>query len=410
MKRVVITGAGIVSTLGDSPTRVHHALCKGQSGLRTIEGFVTNKTDCRLGGQIMDFNAQKYLGNKNLRPLNRASQLSTSAAHLALEDSGWSSEMRQKNEIGIALGTMFCSIQTIAEFDHRALVSGPSCASPMDFANTVINAAAGQTAIMHNLRGINSTISTGATSGLRAIGYATGCIQMGYAPALLAGGVEEFCFASYYAFNQAGLLGHSDTNAVDFPKPFDFQRNGVVLGEGAALLMLEDAELAQKRGARILAEIKGYGIGYDCSRGFAEEKATAAIARAMRQALQEAEITAHEVDCLSASANGSRAKDRLEAMAINGVYNGSSEQLPITAVKSMLGETLGAAGAMQVVDMLETIRDGVLPGIAHLNRIEEGLPLKNISSRTRTIDAKTAQINSVGFEGNHCSLILSRFS
>ncbi len=410
MKRVVITGAGIVSTLGDSPRRVHQALCKGQSGLRVIEGFVTKETDCRLGGQIMDFNAQKYLGNKNLRPLNRASQLSTSAAQLALEDSGWSREMRQENEIGIALGTMFCSIQTIADFDHRALVSGPSCASPMDFANTVINAAAGQTAIMHNLRGINSTISTGATSGLRAIGYAAGCIRMGYAPALLAGGVEEFCFASYYAFNQAGLLYHSDTDAVDFPKPFDFRRNGVVLGEGAALLMLEDAELAQKRGARILAEIKGYGIGYDCSRGFAEEKAIAAIAGAMRQALQEAEITARDVDCLSASANGSHTKDRLEAMAINGVYNGSSEQLPITAVKSMLGETLGAAGAMQVVDMLETINDGVLPGIAHLNRIEDGLPLKNISSRRRTVDAKTAQINSVGFEGNHCSLILSRFS
>ena len=410
MTRVVITGAGIVSSLGDSAETVHQALCQGQSGLRTIENFETEKTECHLGGEITDFNAQKYLGNRNLRPLNRASQLSTSAAQLALDDSGWDSEMRKETEIGIALGTMFCSIQTIAEFDHRALVSGPSYASPMDFANTVINAAAGQTAIMHNLRGINSTISTGSTSGLRAIGYAADCIRMGYAPALLAGGVEEFCFASYYAFNRAGLLSHSEADSGDFPKPFDYRRNGVVLGEGAALLMLEDAEFAQKRGARILAEIKGFGIGYDCSRGFTEEKAINAIARSMRQALQEAEITTRDVDCLSAAANGSRIKDRFEALAINAVYNGSSARLPVTAIKSMLGETLGAAGAMQVLDMVETINDGMLPGIAHLDHIEEGLPLKNLSAANREIDANTAQINSVGFEGNHCSLILGRFS
>ncbi len=410
MKRVVITGAGIVSTLGDSPKIVHQALCGGKSGLQVIESFETAENDCRIGGEIKDFDAQKYLGNKNLRPLNRAAQFSTSAAQLALDNSGWSFEMREENEIGIVLGTMFCSIQTIAEFDHRALTLGPSCASPMDFANTVINAAAGQTAIMHNLRGINSTISTGGTSGLRAIGYAADCIRMGYAPALLAGGVEEFCFASYYAFHRAGLLGSSDSGSEVFPKPFDAGRGGLFLGEGAALLMIEEAEFAERRGARILAEIKGSGEGFDYSLGADEEKAVFAIGNSMRAALRSAEISARDVDCLSASANGSRVRDKLEALAINAVYNGSSQKLPVTAIKSMLGETLGAAGAMQAADMLETFSDGILPGIARMDEIENEVPLKNLSAENRKVEAKTAQINAVGFEGNHCSLILTRYT
>ncbi len=406
----MITGAGIVSALGDSPETVHQALCAGKSGLQVIESFTTAENNCHLGGEIKDFNAQKYLGNRNLRPLNRAAQFSTSAAQLALDDSGCDLEMREANEIGIVLGTMFCSVQTITDFDHRALTLGPSCASPMDFANTVINAAAGQTAIMHNLRGINSTISTGGISGLKAIGYAADCIRMGYAKALLAGGVEEFCFASYYAFNSAGLLDNSDSFAEDFPKPFDSRRGGLILGEGAALLMLEDAEFAERRGARILAEIKGSGEGFDFSLGADEEKSVAAIGNAMRGALRSAEISASEIDCLSASANGSKVRDKLESLAIRAVYNGSSQKVPVTAIKSMLGETLGAAGAMQVVDMLETFNDGILPGIARLTEIENEIPLKNLSAENRKIEAQTAQINAVGFEGNHSSLILSRFS
>jgi 3-oxoacyl-(acyl-carrier-protein) synthase len=182
----------------------------------------------------------------------------------------------------------------------------------MDFSNTVINAAAGQTAILHNLRGINSTISTGITSGLQAIAYATEVIRSGRARAILAGGADEMCFESFYGFDRAGLLCRSDESAGDFPIPFDKRRNGFALGEGAALLMIEDAHSARERGARVLAEITGHGCAYDCSHGEDEESAVNAIALSVRRALNDAFTGPHEIDCLSASANGSYAGDRHE--------------------------------------------------------------------------------------------------
>ena len=249
--RVVITGMSVVSSLGDSPSRLHASLCEGRSGIKPVQLFDTAGLGCPLGGEIPDFDALRYLGQRNLRPLDRTSRLVASAAQLALDDSGWSADMRNREEVGLVLGTMFCSVHTISEFDRRALEAGPAYASPLDFSNTVINAAAGQTAIVHNLRGVNTTISTGVTSGLEALCYATDLIRSGRARALLAGGADELCFESFYGFDRAGLLCRSATRAGDFPIPFDSRRNGSALGEGAALLMLEDAVTTARAGMKI---------------------------------------------------------------------------------------------------------------------------------------------------------------
>lgn len=404
--RVVITGLGVVSPLGDASARLHDSLCRGLSAIRPIQLFSTAGLGCPLGGEIFDFDATKYLGQRNLRPLDRTSRLVASAAQLTLEDSGWSAEMRNAQEVGLVLGTMFCSVHTISEFDRRALEAGPAYASPMDFSNTVINAAAGQTAIVHNLRGLNTTISTGVTSGLEAISYAADLIRSGRAQALLAGGADELCFESFYGFDRAGLLCRSDKSAGDFPIPFDTRRNGLALGEGAALLMLEDAALARKRGARVLGEIKGHGSSYDCSRG--RDGSVEAIGFTIRQALSDAFLLPHEIDCLSASANGSRVGDRHEAEGVFVGLNGQTHKLPVTAIKSMLGETLGASGPMQAIALLETMRDGVLPGIPQLKEIEDGFPLEMARSESQEIDATTGLINSIGLDGHCCSLILHR--
>lgn len=406
--RVVITGAGLVSSLGDSSASLQSSLCSGRRAVRPVELFSTAGLGCPLGGEIPSFDARKYLGKRNLRPLDRTSRLVTSAAQLALDDSGWSESMRKDQEVGLVLGTMFCSVHTISEFDRRALEVGPAYASPMDFSNTVINAAAGQTAIMHNLRGINSTISTGTTSGLQAIAYATEVIRSGRAHAILAGGADEMCFESFYGFDRAGLLCRSDNSAGDFPIPFDKRRNGFALGEGAALLMLEDAHFARDRGARALAEITGHGCGYDCAQGEDEQSAVAAIALSIRRALNDAFTGPHEIDCLSASANGSYDGDRHEAQGVCAGLNGQTRKLPVTAIKSMLGETLGASGPMQAIALLETMRDGVLPGINCLEQVDDDLKLDLITPDNRQIDLEAALINSVGFDGHCCSLVLAR--
>lgn len=407
MRRVVITGTGVVSSLGDSADDFHAALCKGQNAIKPIDLFPTELVGCPLGGEIKNFDAQKYLGKRNLRPLDRTSRLVASAAQLALDASGWTQEMREREEVGLILGTMFCSVHTISEFDRRALEAGPSYASPMDFSNTVINAAAGQTAIVHNLRGTNTTISTGNTSGLKAIAYAADLIRDGRARSLLAGGADELCFESFYGFDRAGLLCRSESHAGDFPIPFDARRNGLALGEGAALLMLEDEESARERGANILAEIMGHGCAYDYSRG-EEESAVKAIANSMRRALDDAAMLPADIDCLSASANGSIKGDLHEARAIVATFNGNSHRLPVTAIKSMLGETLGASGAMQVLDLIQTIRDGVLPGTINLSEAEDDFPLPWVSTVRRKINPANGLVNSVGLDGHCCSLILAR--
>jgi 3-oxoacyl-[acyl-carrier-protein] synthase II len=188
---VVVTGAGVLSPLGDSAEALHAALVAGRSGLKPVELFPLDGLGSVQAGEVRPFEPRDYLGERNLRPIDRTSRLLISAAQRALDESGWTPELRAGREIGLVLGTTFCSVKTISEFDRRNLQLGPSYASPLDFANSVINAAAGQAAIWHGLRGLNSTISAGEASGLLAIAYGAQQIRGGRAAALLAGGAEE---------------------------------------------------------------------------------------------------------------------------------------------------------------------------------------------------------------------------
>lgn len=405
--RVVVTGVGILSPLGDAPADLHAALCKGQSALCPIELFPTDRLVCHQAHELSCFAPEVYLGKTNPRPFNRTARLVMAAAKLALDHSGWSMEMRREHEVGLVLGTMFGSVHTISAFDRRGLTLGPRGVSPMDFANTVINAAAGQAAIWHELRGVNATIAGGITSGLQAIAYAAEQIRSGQATALLAGGAEELCFESFYGFDRAGFLCGSGDGTAEFPIPFDVRRNGFALGEGAALVMLEDVQAAAARGAPVLAELKGYGFAYDLSHGQESAASTEAIARAMRLALQDAQMQPVEVDCLSASANGSVRLDRHEAEAVAAVFQGRACHLPVTAVKSMLGEMLGASGAIQTVALLTAMDDNVLPGIRNLAHVEENFPLHRASPYSQQVDLRNGLINSVGLDGQCCSLLIA---
>ncbi len=404
-RRVLITGIGLISSLGDSSAQLHSALCAARSGIGPIQSFSAEGLNCHLAAEIKSFQAEKYLGRINLRPLDRTSRLAAGAARLALDDSGWSSEMVKREQVGLVLGTMFGSLHTISEFDRRILEAGPVYVSPMDFANTVINAAAGQAAITHKLRGVNSTISTGPTSGLQAIAYATDLVRSGRAKAVLAGGAEELCFQSFYNFDRAGLL--CARNPPHRATPFDATRNGFVLGEGAALVMLEAEASARQRGARVLAEIRGHASGYDSSCENEESDSIKVIARTMELALSDAGATTSEIDCISTSANGSVVQDRREAQAVAKVFDARAQNIPVTAIKAMLGETLGASGALQLASMIETMRDGVLPGVAGLEKLGPDFPLPRTTSGNQRIDVRVGLVNSIGFDGQCCSLVIT---
>jgi 3-oxoacyl-(acyl-carrier-protein) synthase len=398
-RRVVITGAGVISPLGDSPGELHRALCAGESGLKPVEVFATDGLGPRRAGEVRPFEPREYLGERNLRPIDRTARLLLAAAQRALEDSGWTPERRRESEVGLLLGTTFCSVRTIAEFDRRGMQLGPSYVSPFDFANSVINAAAGQAAIWHDLRGVNSTISAGEASGLLALASAADLIRTGRAGALLAGGAEELCYESFLGFDRAGRLCPVEQD----PLPFDARRGGFALAEGAALLMLEEAEAAAARGARVLGEVVGSGSAFDAS--LDGEGMAGAVARALRLALADAGLEPAAIGCLSAGANGSVEADRREARGVAEAFGGAT--LPVTAIKSMLGEALGASGAFQAVALLGTLGDGVLPGIRGLGQPAEDCPLSNLSAASRRLDSLRHGIAVAAGSGGHtCAVVL----
>jgi 3-oxoacyl-[acyl-carrier-protein] synthase II len=449
---VVVTGAGVVSPLGDSPAALHRALAAGASARKPIELFETSGIGCHEAGEIRPFDPQGYVGERNLRPLDRTSRLLVVAAQLALADSGWAPAGQPRPagtspgaagaagetsampalpamqalpailangarpaaaaaEVGLVVGTTFCSVRTIAEFDRRALRLGPTHASPLDFANSVINAAAGQAAIWHGLRGVNSTLAGGEASGLQAIAQATELVRSGRVDAVLAGGAEELCFESFFGYYRAGrLCGSLDRGAVERPVPFDARRNGFSLSEGAALLMLEEASAAAARGAAVRAEVLGWGAAFAAASG--EAGMADAVARSVRLALADAGATPAEIGCLSASASGSEIVDRAEARGVAAALGERAEDLPVAAIKAMLGEGLGVSAAWQAVDLVETIGDGVLPGIAGLEQLEPGLPLplpETMPAATRRLQPAARRrvlITAVGADGHCAALVL----
>ncbi len=409
-RRVVVTGIGLVSSLGDDSGAWHQALARGESGLRPVSLFETGALGEVHAGEVPDFAPESYLGRVNLRPVDRTARLVIVAAHQVFEASGWSAERRAEHEVGLVLGTMFGSVHTISAFDRRALVAGPKYAKPFEFANSVINAAAGQTAIWHDLRGINSTVAGGTTAGLQALGYAAEVIRTGRADALLAGGADELCFESLYGFHRTGRLCDGGSVPPEGGQrkacgvPFDARRGGFALGEGAGLLMLEEAEAAAERGATVLAEILGHGNCYDCSRG-TDERAALAVRRAARLALSDAGLGAGEIEVVSAAANGSVAGDRHEAEGLAAAFGGTLDR-PVTAVKSMLGETLGASGAFGTIALIESMRAGVLPGVRGLEEPDASLPAGGLSAEPREISGTRGLVDAVGLDGNVAALIV----
>jgi 3-oxoacyl-[acyl-carrier-protein] synthase II len=298
---------------------------------------------------------------------------------------------------------MFCSVRTIGEFDRRAQQAGPEYASPLDFSNTVLNAAAGQVAIWERLRGVNTTIATGATSGLHAIGYAAQLIRSGRADALVAGGAEEICYESFYGFYRAGRLAPPIDGAPGTVAPFDVARTGTAMGEGAAFLILEAEETARARGAQILARVAGFGNAFDPDTHEPPSPRRSVLAGAIEHAVADAGIASGDIGAVVSSAGGSPPLDLREAAGISGALGPA---VPVTALKSMTGEALGASGALQALAAIEALRAGRLPGVTGLTRLDPAVTLA-VSAETRPVRATRALVTTIAPEGNCCAVVLA---
>lgn len=403
MTPVVITGAGVMTSFADDPRGMHEALCTGEDRPRRVTTFATAGLPCDLGGTIDPERLRHAFADRPPVAIDKVGQLAILGTRRALAAAAFSD---MPADLGLVLGTMFSGAHTIGEFDRRAQIVGPGLASPLDFANTVLNAAAGQAAIRLSLRGINSTIGGGHTSGLQAIGYATDLVAHGRAQALLAGGVEEVALESYLGFCRAGLMCGTNGRPGHRPVPFDVNRTGCALGEGAAFVVIEPSAAAEQRGARVSAEIAGFWSATDpdgIAHGFC---GAGAIAATIRRACDRAGVTPGDVDAVSASANGSWAGDAAERDALADVFGDCPAPPAVTAIKSALGETLVASGPLQIIAMCEAMRDGRLPGTIGLTEVGECRIGSAFSGAARMLRIRTALVVSTSPEGSCCALVL----
>ena len=396
MPRVVVTGTGVMAAAGTGLEAFEEALwAGGASGEQE-----STRTPGYTFADIGEFDPKPWLGNKGVRVLDRGTRLLCIAAQMALTATGLSQEGSEQGdvELGLICGTMFGGIHSIASFDWTGITDGPSLVSPMDFPNTVINGPAGQAAIKHKLRGVNSTICCGLASGLYAIDYAADFLRFGRARYLLAGGMEEVCEEAAEGFERMQLA--SPTHKA---RPFATDRDGTLPGEGAGLWMLETEETALGRGVLPLLEIMGFGASHDAPASPGYQVRGEGGVLAMRHALENSGIGPEAIACIIASASGSRTGDAMEALALREVFGARLADVPVCAPKAALGECMGASGALCAIVAGMALRRQEVPPTAGFTTSETGLKL---SALPQKIDGEYGLINAFSCDGNNASLVI----
>ena len=396
MTEIVVTGIGFITSLGDDLATAHQAICKGHTGL--AKSKVEGRSE-QLCGEIKEFDAANYLDErKSLRPLNRAARLLASATQLALDESGLDDSFREANDIGLAVGTTYCSLGTISQFDCRAQSEGPKYASALDFANTVLNSAAGQTAIWHNLRGCNSTLSAGSASSLGAVSYAADLLRSGREDVMIAGGLEELSPEALIGYQ--GSDQHCPQGQDCFPIPLDERRNGFVVGEGAVMFVLERHQDAINRGVKPIAKLMGVGEAF-CVDPTDSKAFASAVGTAMDESIGAAGVSKDQVSVVSLSANGSVGLDSIEAKATRDFFAGSLQAISIECCKAATGESYGAGGAIQLAVLIQSLRTGTSPGVANFSEPSYGTESLNVSRFPSSHTGNSGLVSSVSVDG-HC--------
>ncbi|GAC1474544.1 MAG: beta-ketoacyl-ACP synthase II [Isosphaeraceae bacterium] len=410
-RRVVITGMGLVTALGDSLDRFWSALCAGQSGVGTLTLFDTKQFKVHFGGQVCDWDPVARFGAKEARHLDRFAQFAMAASLSAVEDSGIEFSAYPAHRCGVIIGS---GIGGLNEFEtqHAAMMTkGPSRISPFTIPKLMVNAASGQVSIRWGLQGPNSAIATACASAANAIGDAFKVIQYGQADVMITGGSEA-------AITHMGLGGFASMRALstrnDDPprasRPFDKDRDGFVLAEGAGILILEAEEVARKRGARIYAEVLGYGMSADGSYITAPDEEGRGAARAMSYCLEDAGLPPESVDYINAHGTSTGLGDLAETKAMKLVFGTHCKALQISSTKSELGHLLGASGGVELIISALAIERNVLPPTINLDTPGEGCDLDYIPHVARETRVERVMSNSFGFGGHNASLLIGRYT
>jgi 3-oxoacyl-[acyl-carrier-protein] synthase II len=410
-RRVVITGLGCVTALGESADELFSALCEGKSGISTIESFDTREYPVHFGGEIKNFDVTKYVDQRESKRMDRFTQFAMAAAHQAVQDSGLDFSKEDLSRAGSVVGTGIGGIGEIEQQHIRLLDKGPGKVSPFCVPRLMANAASGNIAIQYGLRGPNFCVCSACASGNNAIGEAFANIVCGRSDVMVAGGAEAALtpvgLASFCAARSLSLR-NDDPPAAS--RPFDRDRDGFVLSEGAGVLILEEEGHAKKRGARIYAELMGYSAtddGYHITAPLPEGDGAAA---AMKLALADAGLTPEKIDYINAHGTGTELNDLAESSAIRRVFGQHAYKTLVSSTKSSLGHLLGASGAVELIVCVEVINKATIPPTINLENPDERCDLKMdyVPLEARQAKINYALSNSFGFGGHNACLVVGK--
>jgi len=411
-RRVVITGLGSVTPLGNDVETFWSNLKNGVSGIRAIDAFDTSAYDCRIGGQVHNFDPKPFFKNpKDVRRTDRFTQLSMAAAKMAVEDSGIDVEkLDRRDRFGVIVSTGIGGLKTLQEQLTVLLTKGPSRNSPFTIPMLISNMASGVISMEFDLHGPNLCIVTACATANNAIGESWRIIKFGDADVFLAGGSEA-------SIVEIGLAGFSAMKALstrnDEPerasRPFDRDRDGFVIGEGAGVVVVEELEHAKARGAKIYCEITGYGLSADAFHMTAPPPDGEGAARAMRMAMEHARISPDQVDYINAHATSTDIGDICETRAIKRVFGDQAYKVAISSTKSMTGHLLGGAGGVEMAACALAIRDSVIPPTINLENPGEECDLDYTANVAREKKVRVALNNSFGFGGHNATLVAAAF-
>jgi len=409
-RRVVVTGLGLVTPLGIGLEKNWQALVAGESGIRKIDRFPNiDAFASRIAGQVPDFRAEDFIEPKEIKKMDLFIQYSVAAASMAMEHSGFKIDPEDAENVGVIIGVGLCGIDTIEATERAYLDGGPRKISPFFIPKVISNLAPGQIAIRHGAKGVNWTPTSACASGTHAIGEAFHLIRRGLQDAVIAGGAES-------AITPLGVGGFSAMKALsthnDEPerasRPFDRERDGFIISEGSGVLILEERDRALKRGAKIYAEVIGYGANGDAHHMTAPAPEGEGAARCMRLSRKDAGIAPTEVDYINAHGTSTEYNDTNETQAIKKVFGEQAFKLAVSSTKSMTGHLLGAAGAVEGVFSVLALRHGIIPPTINYENPDPDCDLDYVPNQARRADIRVVLSNSFGFGGTNACVIFRR--
>lgn len=409
--RVVITGLGVISPVGIGKDAFWNSLIEGKSGIGKITLFDATDYAAQIAGEVKDFNPTDYIDRKEARHMDRYAQFAVAAAKLAFEDSGMDLEKEDRDRIGTYIGAGIGGIDTMHQSYEKLFSKGPSRISPFFIPMMIANLAAGQVAINFGLHGPSECVVTACATGTNCIGDAFRLIQQGEADVMVAGGTEAAvspAAVAGFAAMKALCMDHND-DPEHASRPFDKNRSGFVMGEGAGLVILESLEHAKARGAHIYAEIVGYGTNSDAYHVTSPAPDGAYQAKCMKLALDDAGLKPDAVDYINAHGTSTHLNDEGETKAIKEIWGDAAKDVSVSSIKSMTGHLLGAAGGVEAIATVLTVEKDLMPPTINYETPDEGLDLDYVPNKAREKKVRAAISNNFGFGGHNACIAFKKY-